>query len=96
MQKGAKPQICDAAAATPQESTNSHGGTKFIGGKPPTSLYKWVDKAEAERAGVKVEVPDFFTEPTGGGQAVAYIYFHPVSLVAHSSSLRCIKGCTFD
>mmetsp|Transcript_39447 Transcript_39447/g.75585 ORF Transcript_39447/g.75585 Transcript_39447/m.75585 type:complete len:224 (-) Transcript_39447:145-816(-) len=79
-----------------QESTVKQGAVKFIGGKPPASLYKWVDVAEAERAGIQRVTPEFFTEPTGGGQATAYIYFHPVMLVPHQGGPKCIKGCTFD
>jgi hypothetical protein len=59
-------------------------------------MYKWVDEAEARRVGIKRIEPAFFTEPTGGGQATAYIYFNPVMLVPHSNHLKCIKGCTFD
>mmetsp|Transcript_12907 Transcript_12907/g.17649 ORF Transcript_12907/g.17649 Transcript_12907/m.17649 type:complete len:430 (-) Transcript_12907:27-1316(-) len=72
------------------------GSRAFVGGKPPPSLYKWVDEAEALQAGIERVSPSFFTEPKGGGQAIAYIYFKPVMLVPHNSALRCVKGCTFE
>ena len=59
----------------------AEGGKKFIGGLPAESPFKWVDKKKAEAAGIEPVVPGCFTEPTGGGQAVAYIYFDPVTLV---------------
>jgi hypothetical protein len=41
-------------------------------------------------------VPGSFTEPTGGGQAVAYIYFDPVTLVKQDTAPSCVKGCNLD
>ena len=45
-------------------------------------------------------VPSSFTDETGGGQAVAYIVFDPVTLTARDDAERvgaaCVKGCTFD
>jgi hypothetical protein len=67
-----------------------------VGGRPAKSPYKWVDEAEAARAGVQRVVPGCFTEERGGGQATAYIYFQPVMLVPKAAAPRCIKGCTFD
>jgi hypothetical protein len=49
---------------------------------------------------LKPVVPSSFTDETGGGQAVAYIVFDPVTLVhradAEKSGAACVKGCTFD
>ena len=49
---------------------------------------------------MKPVVPKSFTDETGGGQAVAYIVFDPVTLVhrddAEKSGAACVKGCTFD
>lgn len=79
-----------------QAATRSMSGKKFIGGVPKESPFKWVDKKAADAAGIEPVVPGCFTEPTGGGQAVAYIYFDPVTLVNKNTSPSCIKGCNLD
>lgn len=79
-----------------QAATTSRGGKKFIGGLPAQSPFKWVDKKIAEAAGIEAAVPGSFTEPTGGGQAVAYIYFDPVTLVKQDTAPSCVKGCNLD
>ena len=53
-------------------------------------------KAAAEKLGLAPHVPGCFTEPTGGGQATAYIYFEPVMLVKREAQPSCIKGCNLD
>ena len=78
------------------------GGTTFVGGVPKRSPYVWVKSAEVKASGgvLKPVVPESFTDETGGGQAVAYIVFDPVTLVrrddAEKSGAACVKGCTFD
>lgn len=79
-----------------QAATTIRGGKKFVGGLPATSPFKWVDKKAAEAAGAAPVVPGCFTEPTGGGQAIAYIIFDPVVLVKRDASLSCVKGCNMD
>ncbi|KAK3233610.1 hypothetical protein CYMTET_56106 [Cymbomonas tetramitiformis] len=54
----------------------------------------WGSEAKAQQ--IERVVPTFFTEPTGGGQATAYIYMKPVMLVERDNNLPCRKGCTFD
>jgi hypothetical protein len=78
------------------------GGKTFVGGVPKRSPYVWVKSAEVKASGgvLKPVVPESFTDETGGGQAVAYIVFDPVTLVhrddAEKSGAACVKGCTFD
>eukprot|EP00239_Pterosperma_sp_CCMP1384_P002471 CAMPEP_0197851196 /NCGR_PEP_ID=MMETSP1438-20131217/17512_1 /TAXON_ID=1461541 /ORGANISM="Pterosperma sp., Strain CCMP1384" /LENGTH=408 /DNA_ID=CAMNT_0043464717 /DNA_START=46 /DNA_END=1273 /DNA_ORIENTATION=- len=54
-----------------KSATSEKGGKKYVGGFPVTAPYMWVDEKEANAQGVKRFVPDFFTEHTGGGQAIA-------------------------
>jgi len=79
-----------------QDATKVRGGKKFVGGLPAHSPFKWVDREAAGAAGIEPVVPGCFTEPTGGGQAVAYINFNPVTLVDKDSALACVKGCNLD
>ena len=101
--------LFEAEVAAFQAATVRIGSRDFIGGAPPLAPYAWLDAAHAASAGLTRVVPQAFTEDTGGGQAVAYIYFKPVVLVRKTEAeaqmsassggdegLRCIKGCTFD
>ena len=77
-------------------------GTTYVGGVPPRSPYVWVKKSDVDASGGTLQpvVPSSFTDETGGGQAVAYIVFDPVTLVRRADAERagsaCVKGCTFD
>ena len=56
-------------------------------------------KSDADREGSfdPADAPSCFTEPTGGGQAIAYIVHDPVRLVrAEKTNARCVKGCNLD
>tara|TARA_B110000977_G_scaffold56500_1_gene76775 strand:+ start:5169 stop:6887 length:1719 start_codon:yes stop_codon:yes gene_type:complete len=76
----------------------SDGCVTYVGGVPTESPYVWVKTSDLK--GLKSTVPPSFTDESGGGQAVAYIVFDPVSLVdrkeAEAKGISCIKGCTFD
>ena len=77
-------------------------GKTFVGGVPPRSPYVWVKSGDVKDSGGALSpvVPSSFTDETGGGQAVAYIVFDPVTLTARDDAERvgaaCVKGCTFD
>ena len=77
-------------------------GKTFVGGVPPRSPYVWVKSGDVKASGGALSpvVPSSFTDETGGGQAVAYIVFDPVTLTARDDAERvgaaCVKGCTFD
>jgi hypothetical protein len=77
-------------------------GKTFVGGVPPRSPYVWVksDDVKASGGALSPVVPSSFTDETGGGQAVAYIVFDPVTLTSRDDAERvgaaCVKGCTFD
>ena len=77
-------------------------GKTFVGGVPPRSPYVWVKSEDVKASGGALSpvVPSSFTDETGGGQAVAYIVFDPVTLTARDDAERvgaaCVKGCTFD
>ena len=59
-------------------------GKTFVGGVPPRSPYVWVKSGDVKDSGGALSpvVPSSFTAETGGGQAVAYIVFDPVTLTA--------------
>ena len=77
-------------------------GKTFVGGVPPRSPYVWVKSGDVKASGGALSpvVPSSFTDETGGGQAVAYIVFDPVTLTSRDDAERvgaaCVKGCTFD
>ena len=85
-----------------QSKTKILGGKTFVGGAPPRSPYVWVKSSDVKASGgaLRPVVPSSFTDETGGGQAIAYIVFDPVTLVrrddAEKSGAACVKGCTFD
>ena len=84
-----------AALAAPADASRS----SRRGGASPASPFRWILKSDADREGSfdPADAPSCFTEPTGGGQALAYIVHDPVRLVrAEKTNARCVKGCNLD
>ena len=89
-------------AAFEEKTVVAANGATFVGGAPARSPYVWVKSGDVEASGgtLKPVTPSSFTDESGGGQAVAYIVFDPVTLVRRDDAERagaaCVKGCTFD
>ena len=89
-------------AAFEEKTVVAANGATFVGGAPARSPYVWVKSGDVEASGgtLKPVTPSSFTDESGGGQAVAYFVFDPVTLVRRDDAERagaaCVKGCTFD